>query len=59
MAFFKEWIKIADSESPPNSSSSSSASSDHTKPPRAYFEGRSKSYAFEMIPEDDVIVPFR
>jgi len=59
MAFFKEWIKIADSDSSPNSSNSSSASSDHTTPPRAYFDGRSKIYTFEMIPEGEVIVPFR
>merc|ERR1712012_605911 len=59
MSFFKEWIKIVDMDSPPNSSGSSSASSDHTTPPRAYFDGRSKIYTFEYLPEGEVIVPFR
>ncbi|CBY24706.1 unnamed protein product [Oikopleura dioica] len=53
MSFFKEWIKIADANSPPN------YTSDYTTPPRAYFDGRSKIYTYEMIPEGEVIVPFR
>ncbi|CAG5085393.1 Oidioi.mRNA.OKI2018_I69.PAR.g10882.t1.cds [Oikopleura dioica] len=59
MAFFSEWLKVVEGNSPPGSSSSSSSSSDHTVPPRCYFDGRNKVYSFEYISDGETMVPFR